>query len=307
MSTTFSENLRLVLKMLSMSNAKLASELGIDKSVVSRWLKGSAQPSAHNLSRLSTLVATHVDNFKVLDWERDPRSLAEMFGANPDAIPTFRAPEAMPGLPLAIWSQMIATTSLRGAAYEGFFRSTRPHPMLAGRFLHEYGLIRRDSLGLLRLTLGSRENVVDGWMIPLQGLMFTIAADVKSGTLLFGIFNGVGASRVEVFDGLTLIPGADMGRAPIATAMYCERVGDLSDDRDADDRRQAEQASQNPLAPEGSVPERIRNHLLRDFGPKELALGGELLLNMSLVRSMTRGPDYESLPVSKEKVPDEFT
>ena len=69
--------------MLSISGARLASELEINKSVVSRWLRGSALPSTHNLSRLSALVATRVEGFRVLDWERDPRSLAEMFGAIP--------------------------------------------------------------------------------------------------------------------------------------------------------------------------------------------------------------------------------
>ena len=58
MATPFSENLRLVLKFLSMSSGGLASELQIDKSVVSRWLKGRVQPSAYNLSRLSALMAT---------------------------------------------------------------------------------------------------------------------------------------------------------------------------------------------------------------------------------------------------------
>jgi hypothetical protein len=38
------------------------------------------------------------------------------------------------------------------------------------------------------------------------------------------------------------------------------------------------------------VPDDIRDHLLRDFGPKEHALGGELLLNLALSQSMSRGP-----------------
>jgi hypothetical protein len=118
---------------------------------------------------------------------------------------------------------------------------------------------------------------------------------VKSGALLFGIFNGSGASRLDVFDGLVLIPGADMGRSPTATAMICERLGVLCGDREADDRRFVELSSQNPLAPEGSVPEHIVKHLLKDFGPAQLAQGGDLLLHMSLMRSLTRGPDYEAM------------
>ena len=297
--TPFSEKLRLVLKMLSMSAAKLASELAIDKSVVSRWLKGSVQPSAHNLSLLSALVATRVEGFRTLDWERSVESLAALFGVAPGAIPAMRPPEPPRALPLAIWDQMVSTAALRGHAYEGFFRSTRPHPRSTGRFLHEYGMIRRDENGLLRLKMGSAETVVDGWMIPLHGQLYSIAADVNTGSLLFGIFNGLGASRVDVFDGLTLIPGFDQGRSPMATAMLCERVGQLSGDRQADDRRFAELASQNPLAPEGSVPEHIQKHLVRDFGPAALALGGDWLLNMSLARTMSRGPEYETPPPRK--------
>lgn len=294
MPTPFSEKLRLVLNVLSMSSAALASQLAIDKSVISRWLKGSVQPSTHNLARLSALVATRVDGFRMLDWERDLESLAAMLGAHPDAIPSLRGAQPLEALPLAIWPEMMATAAVRGQAYEGFFRSTRPHPMAAGRYLHEHGMIRRDAIGLLRLRMGSAETIVDGWMIPLHGLVYSIATDINSGTLLFGIFNGSGSSRIDAFDGLTLLPASDMGRSPMATAMLCERVGDLSGDRDADDRRFAELASQNPLAPDGSVPQHVQAHLVRDFGPLQQALGGDWLLSLPLSRTMTRGPDYES-------------
>jgi transcriptional regulator with XRE-family HTH domain len=292
MTTLFSENLRLVLKILSMSSARLASELETDKSVVSRWLKGSVQPSAHNLSRLSALMATRVEGFRTLDWERDPQSLAAMFGADPQALAA-RTPATAQGLPLAIWDQMVVTSAVRGKAYEGFFRSTRPHPRIFDQFLHEYGMIRRDEIGLLRLRMGSAESLVDGWMIPLHGLLYSISAEVNSGTLLFGIFNGVGASRVDIYDGLTLIPGADMGHSPITTAMICERVGDLTGDREIDDARCAELTSQSPYPAEDSVPEHIRQHLVRDIGPSQAAMGGDWLLSMSLARTMARGREYE--------------
>jgi transcriptional regulator with XRE-family HTH domain len=296
--TPFSEKLRLVLKMLSMSSAQLASELGTDKSVISRWLKGSVLPSAHNLSRLTALVATRVESFRTLDWERDPQDFAEMFGADADTI-TRAMGGSVPsrGLPLANWDQMISTTARRGEAYEGFFRSTRPAPTMVGRFMHEHGMIRRDTNGLLKLIMGSAGSVVEGWMIPLHDQLYAIATELSTGTLLFGIFNGIGAPRVDVFDGLTLIPGSYLGRSPTAMAMMCERVGDLTGDVEADDRHCKELISRNPLAPEGSVPEHICNHLVRDFGPAQLALGGDWLLNSLLSRSLTSGPDFSFVPV----------
>jgi transcriptional regulator with XRE-family HTH domain len=294
MTPPFCENLRLVLKMLSMSGAQLASDIEIDKSVVSRWLKGSVRPSAHNLSRLSALVATRVEGFRTLDWDRSPESLTEMFDAGArQAAPSPPSAPLAQGLPIPIWDQLIATSAIRARAYEGFFKSTRPNPTRPGQFVHEHGLIRRDDLGLLRLKMGSADNVVEGWMMPLHNMLYVFAADVISGTLLFGLFHGAPSARVDVFDGLTLTPASDGGRAPMAisTPMICERIADLSGDPLADDRRFAELAALNPVAVTESIPIAIRKHLLRDVGPEQFALGGDMLMSLSLARSFARGQD----------------
>jgi transcriptional regulator with XRE-family HTH domain len=295
--TRFPENLALVLKLMSLSSAALAARLQTDKSVVSRWLKGRALPSAHNLARLSTLVATYKAGFNTLDWDREPASLAVLLGADPQALGTAdRDPaDGLPaGLPLALLTQLSSASDARGAAYEGFFRSTRPHPRATGRFIHEWGMIRREGPGPLRLRMGSAETAIIGWMMPLNGLVYSVGEDTANGAMMFGIFNGLGASRVDVFDGLTLVPAADKGRAPMATAIICERIGDLTKDSLADDRKLAELTRQNPLAPEGSIDPAMAAHLASDFGPACAAAGGEWLLSMSLTRSLSRGPAYES-------------
>ena len=282
--------------MLSMSSAQLAAALEADKSVVSRWLSGSVQPSAHNLSRLSAMIAERVPGFRALDWERDPKSLAEMFGADPDAIPTLRTTRPAKGLPLEIWDQIVATAALRGQGYEGFFRTTRPHPAIRGRYVHEFGMIRRDETGLLRLSMGSAENVLNGWLLPLHNQLYSICTDSVSGALAFAIFNGVGAKRVEVFDGLMLVPALAHGLSSLASAMICERIGDLSGNEAADDRRCAELMGQSPLAPEGSIPEAMQRHLARDVGPEAAGRGGDLVLSMALSRSMTRASSVQAPP-----------
>jgi transcriptional regulator with XRE-family HTH domain len=297
MSTSFAENLRLALNLLSISGAKLASEMEVDKSVVSRWLSGGVQPSAHNLSRLSALMATRVEGFRTLDWQRDPASLAALFGADLDTLPGWRQPTPTRALPLAVFDQLLAASAVRGPSYEGFYRSTRPHPMVPGKFLQEHGIVRRDATGLMRLRLGTAGSVAEGWLMPLHGLVYVIAADVTSGTLVFGIFNGVGSAKVEVFDGIALIPGSDMGRSPTATGMICERISDLSNDPEADDRRLAELTQLSPVVPDGAVPEALQKHLVRDIGPAAHALGGEWLLNVTLNRTLSRGA-FDPLPNS---------
>ena len=290
MQEPFSAKLGLALKALSMSRGRLAADLGVDKSVVGRWVTGAVSPSAHNLTLITALVAKRVPGFSSLDWDRSLAGLAELLGADPDGLPGLSRPPA--GLPIAILDQIHAMTALRGAAYEGIFRTTRPYIMQPGRFLHDHSMMRLDPTGLLRLTMGTGGTVVDGWALCLQNQIFCICADVTSGSMLVGIFNGVATSRADVMDGLSLGSALDGGRTPTATAMLIERVYDLSDDPAEDARRFAALVAQDPVAPEGSISEELSTHLARDIGPTPLATGGDWLLRMPLSRSLARGPAY---------------
>ncbi|MBL8770570.1 MAG: helix-turn-helix transcriptional regulator [Phenylobacterium sp.] len=287
---SFTAKLGLTLKALSLSRGRLAAALGVDKSVVGRWVTGAVQPSDHNLLRLTALVAEQAPGFTLLDWDLPLPDFAQRLGVRPEAAARLDLAEA--GLTLALMGQVRSTTALRGAAYEGFFRSTRPYLLMPGRFLHDYGMIRLDEHGLLSLKMGTGGHCAEGWMLLLQNQLFSIVADTVSGAFVFGIFNGVASAKAEVVDGLMLGAALDPGRTPTATAMMFERIGDLSGDREADDACFAELMRREPVAPEGSVPEALRAHLVRDLGPTPFAAGGDLLLRMPLDRSMARGAAY---------------
>jgi hypothetical protein len=249
------------------------------------------KPSSHNLSSLTALIAGRVPGFKTLDWDRSLADLASQLGADPSTVPGLehRLP---PGLQLAISEHILATTSLRGSAYEGFFRSTRPYVLQPSRFVHDYAMVRLDPTGFLRLRMGTGGTVVEGWVLTLHNQLFTIAADVTSGAMLFGIFYGVATPRADIIDGLMLGPALDVGRTPTACAIVFERIGDLSDDPEADDQRFETLAQSDPVAPEGSIPEALRKHLVRDIGPEQAALGGDVLMRLPMDRSLSRGPAY---------------
>ena len=289
MPDTFSAKFALVLKALSLSRGRLAADLGVDKSVVGRWATGAVKPSDHNLSRLTGLIAERLSGFTALDWDRNGADFASLLGA---------APRGAVGLPLPLLEQIKSTTALRGAAYEGFYRSTRPYVLQSGRFVHDHGMMRLDENGLLSLRMGTGGTMVEGWMLLLHNQLFCVAADVTSGALLFGVFHGVAASRAEVLDGLALGPSLDPGRTPSAYAMMSERIGDLTGDPAADDAHFLELAARDPLAPEGSIPDGVRAHLLRDVGPAAAALGGDMLLQLPIARSIARGPAYGEKPGS---------
>jgi hypothetical protein len=291
MVEAFGRKLELALKRLSMSRARLAADLSVDKSVVGRWVTGAVRPSGHNLSRLSALLAVRIPGFSALDWDRDLAGFAEALGADLDAVPETRR-AGPPALQLPLMEQFLASTAVRGKAYEGIFRTTRPYVLAPGRFVHDHGMIRMGDDGLLTLKIGVGGTIVEGWMLPFGNQLFAISVDITSGALLFGIFNGVSGPRADVVDGLCLTPAQDAGRTPIAHAMVFERVCDLTGDRAADDARFAELTQMNPVAPEGSISPELRRHLLGDFGPEQAAKGGEMLLRAPLARTLARGSPY---------------
>ena len=288
---SFSAKFALALKALSISRGRLAADLEVDKSVVGRWATGAVRPSDHNLSRLTALIAERVPGFTALDWDRSGADFASTLGANPSFVAGLTA-TAQAALPFALLPQIRSATDLRGAAYEGFFRSTRPYVLNPGHFVHDHAMVRLSDEGLLSLRIGTAGTMVEGWVLPLHNQLFVIAADVTSGALLFGIFHGVASARAQVLDGLALGPSLDPGRTPTAYAIMFERIGDLSGDPQADEAHFAALTAKDPLAPEGSISPELQAHLLRDVGPAARALGGDMLLSMPLSRSMARGPAY---------------
>jgi len=292
---SFAARLDLALKVSSISRAQLAVELGVDKSVVSRWISGVNTPSSHNLSRLTRAIAARRDGFTMLDWDRPVAEFSVRVGAVEGAART--QPEAAQGefrltdyIPPTVLEEAVATTRLRGAAYEGFWRSTRPANEPLGGFIRDQIMIWQSERGLLRFRLGVYDMRFEGWTLPIQTQLFSVASDPVTGVFLFAIFNAVLRNRAEVMDGLTLTLQRDAGGAPVAAACLLERVGNLTGDEKVDEARFRELANQDPVAPEGSVPKHIRDHHYHDVGPTAFAAGGPSLLAMAFVNSMARGP-----------------
>jgi transcriptional regulator with XRE-family HTH domain len=293
MNEPFSEKLTFVLKVLSMSRARLAADLGIDKSVVARWASGATAPSGHNLSQLSTLMAQTIPGFTALDWDRDMEGLATLLGVGPTRLATAATTAAPPVLALPLIDQIVATTSLRSSAYEGFYRSTRPYAAHPGRFIHDHSLVRLERDGLLRFKMATGGVFVEGWILPVQNQLYLVGTEFTGGSLTFAILHGVNTVKADVLDGITLTSNMDVGRTPAAAAVIYHRIGDLAHDREADDARLAELGAVNPVAPEGSIPEDLRRHLTRDLTGVGLAVGGDGVLRLPLVHSRSRGPQLD--------------
>lgn len=288
----FPSRLLLVLKALSLSRGRLAAELAVDKSVVSRWLSGRQAPSGENLANLTNLVAQRRPGFTLLDWEGGLDTLAAKLGVATEPSPGAFGPLAG-WLPEAVLKEAQALTAQRGADYEGFWRTTRPAIGLPGRFMHDQVLIRRAENGFLTFRLRVEDMSFEGWIFPTQTQLFSLAADGRSGIFIFSIYNAVLRHKAEVLDGISLTIQRVGGGSPVAGANMLERTGDLTGDPEADDATFAALAAGDPLAPEGSVPTHVRDHIFADFGPTALAAGGSALLSMPFAGSWSRGPHLD--------------
>lgn len=283
--TAFGAKLDLVLKAFSMSRAQLAADLAVDKSLVGRWVAGVVNPSAHNLSALTRYVAARTPGFTMLDWDREMADFAPLFGVTPTATAT----EPVDGIPLPLMGMVRASTADRAGDLECFFRTTRPAESAPGRFMHDQGMVRSHPNGLLEFRMGVRETVYNGWLLPVRGQLFCIATDDTNGALVYALFSSIPPGRVQRLDGISL--GGGNGSLPGVTAapIVLDRIADLTGDREADDRRYRELLGQDPLAPEGSVPDDVMTLMSRDFGPSQLATGGDWLLTIPFHRSLSRG------------------
>jgi hypothetical protein len=289
----FSAKLNLTLKALSINRSRLATELAVDKSIVGRWARGAVKPSSENLARLTCFIARRVPSFTALDWERDMADLASVLGVDRDVAGAVVADRLGSRFHDNLIEEATKTTVRRGEAFEGCFRSVRPHASQPGVFLHDQMMVRRGPDGLLRFDLRCDRVRVTGWVLPQQNQLFVIGAENASGSAAFGIFNAAAGDRVDVIDGLLLACALDVSRTPTACAMVFERIGELNGDPDADDARLDELSALDPVATRESAPESLTSLLVHDIGPAQLAFGGDWLLRMPLTRSVARGAGLE--------------
>lgn len=285
----FPSRLLLALKALSISRGRLASELAVDKSVISRWLSGRQAPTGQNLANLTALVASHRPGFSLLDWESDLDALAARLGVAPEGADGPWGPLAG-WLPEPVLRETKTLTDLRGDAYEGHWRTTRPAIGQPGRFVHDACLIRRAENGILTTRIAVEDMRFEGWTFMTQTQLFSVLSEPRTGMFTFSIFNAVLRHRADVLDGVSMGLQRVGGGSPAAMGCLMERVGFLSGDPAADDATFEAAAQADPLAPEGSIPPEVAARLMPDVGPTALAAGGMAILHMPFATSLSRGP-----------------
>jgi len=285
----FAQRLDLVLKALSMSRARLAADLGIDKSLAGRWVSGAVQPSAYNLERLTVLVAGRCPGFTMLDWDRDLDALADQLGVQPASAPVAPPPAVrealLPPLPYGLVELAKRETRRRGAAYEGRWKATRLSSSGALRFMVEHALIRCDGDTLAFRHFGGGWEV-RGWLLVLSVQLYGVICDASDDSLGFYVLNGVTAARANCIDGIFSTVCADRNLTPNSQVVVFERVGELGDD---DDEWAATHIARSAVVAAEDIPEAVRAAVARDAGPTAAANGGDAMLRVPIDRSLCAG------------------
>lgn len=298
MTEPFSAKLDLVLKALTMSRGRLAAELGVDKSLVGRWVSGAINPSAHNLTNLTTLIAGRKPGFNLHHWEVDTAGLATLFGVDLEVLRGTAAAPAQAPTPTPTTSttvlplEMVATArheiERRGHSYEGFWRTTRPSSIEPGRFVREHVLIQQID-GLLHVRWATSAYEWSGWALLLHNQLYVMIGDIKDHSLVFLLLEGVNTQHAVELDGLMMGAAADRAKTPTAGRVLFERTGVVCGDAEAN-ARAFEAGLQTPFVFEAAeIAEDVRAQLVRDFGPAAFADGGQLLLQVPFMLNRSRG------------------
>lgn len=292
--TNFAARLDLALKALSIGRGRLAADIGVDKSMVSRWLSGGARPSAHNVERLTRLIAGHCPGFSLLDWESDidgfNRRLGLAAGADsgPVVMPPLSGRKCHPGvLPFGSLDAAALETARRAPAYVGRWHVTRLSGSGEMKAYREYAMIRPDGNGL-RFEHYFNNHWLMGWLIVSEGTLYSFVSDSGDGSYAYYCLHGVVGPRAQRLDGVATSVGGHRATTPFSQVVVLERVGDLDGDA-ADDAWGAEgMANWGEIALDSLTPE-LRTAIAPDFGPAVVTNGGEAVLRVPMERSLTSG------------------
>ena len=291
----FPAKLDLMLKALSLSRVGLAQALGVDKSLVGRWLGGRVHPTEHNLSRLTALISGRHEGFRLIDWYGGVTEFAHGFGVEPKVAET-APPAILRDGPLARFIESARPDlAFRGGAYEGFWRTSRPSFLVREQVFHDYGMVRRSADGMLEVHMQGSGLKFDGWLFPIAGNVFVYLFDDTGRTPMSVVMGGVSLPKAMVMDGILLLAALDAHRTPAAVPIVLERVADLSGDAEADSATFRHVVVDQPSPIDPIPPAELERRLFREVGLAASAAGGEAFLAVTAARSLSRGVTAEGL------------
>ncbi|WP_235019341.1 helix-turn-helix domain-containing protein [Tabrizicola flagellatus] len=249
----FAGRLNLAMKQANVSPAALASAVGVDKSVVSRWISGRVRPTQHNLSRISAVLAQGLPGFTVLAFEAPAAAFRAlvMHGARGALA---GSDHSLP-IPNAILDAARQETALRGAQYLGFYR------MFYRSFSRPRGIVRMATLlrpldGLIEMRAGAAGTSFEGWALLLLNRVYGLLVEDRLEALAFLVLNAGQLPRARFITGVLSGPAAGV-QVPSAAPVVLVRSRDLTGEAEADLARHRLDCAEPPLIDPREVPPEV--------------------------------------------------
>lgn len=263
------ERLNLALKTINLSPAALGAAVGVDKSVVSRWLSGKVRPSGHNLTRIAIEIARHRPGFSTLALEgpdeefRRALDLPIPFGTGGLSQVPMADSSALP-IPYDLINVSRNEVMRRGDEYYGhydvhYWSFTQP-----GR-IARLAMMLRPAQGLIEARYGARGFEFRGWALLLQNRLYVQLAEMRHDAMLYMVTNAGQQPRAALISGIILGP-SDGNLMPTASGVILTRAGEIAGLSEADDRAFEARADNDPFAGGDATPTAIRD-LLESLRP----------------------------------------
>jgi hypothetical protein len=286
----FGAKLDLVMKLANVGRGRLAASVGVDKSVVSRWLNDLALPSGSNLTAVTALIRRERPEFSLLTWDLPPDEFARAVGA-PATPPESDAPVEPPGgLELGVLEVARLAVPREGWVYPGLYLGFRKAFANTGTIVAQ-GLMLRIEDG--RLAARSSDGLFNyrGEALVLRGQLFILLEEkTRLDEVLLLVLNGVSAPMAHVIDGLMAGVAGDRTCTPSVTAIAFERQAEVRGDDSDEELWERCVAELNRLNEERSCREAMPADFSRvvDSLVGQAREGGELdhVLRVPLQRSL---------------------
>jgi transcriptional regulator with XRE-family HTH domain len=287
----FAIKLELVCKKLNWSRAKLAQQVGVDKSLIGRWLGGSSRPTGNSLMRLNEAVGRTLHEFTAAAWDLPPPAFAAGIGlalppADHGKQPGSPSPAALATTDilkrLRVFQGTAADLDTLTALYAGFYRLWFAGFLNNGTVCRRACWIRRDG-ETLRFDAGGGMVIYSGeCAATTERLYLTGENPVFDGLIFLSVGRSRRASSARL-SGIFVfyIMSEEGGIAAVPAVM--ERLASAGTDTAADARtwaRLAAEAADFPTeaAARAAVPEKILTALRPVLDPRRKAFDHILVM-----------------------------
>jgi transcriptional regulator with XRE-family HTH domain len=249
----FAGRLRLALKQANVSPAGLGAAVGVDKSVVSRWLAGRVRPTQHNLTRIADVLANRLPGFSVRSFEAEAAEFRALL------VPAAEPSGQGLAIPFGAVEAARRETARRGVEYFGAYMMYYWSFSAPGK-IARMALLLRPEDGLIEARYGAEGFSFRGWALLMLNRMYVIFAEERFEAMAFLVLNAGQQPKARFVTGLLAGPAEGL-LVPTASPVVLVRLRDLSDDPVRDAAAHLEDSRLAPILDADAAPPAVRRAL----------------------------------------------